>query len=35
MISSEKSRQNKEWIKTVLVGIDKGIVFAMLKHPMK
>ncbi len=35
IISSEKSRQNKEWIKTVLVGADKGIVFAMLKHPIE
>ena len=35
LIRSEKSRQNKEWIKTVLVGADKGIVFAMLKHPIE
>ena len=28
----EKSRQNKEWIKTVLIGSDKAVVFAMLKH---
>ncbi len=34
-IHSEKSRQNKEWMKTVLVGADKGIVFAMLKHPIE
>ncbi len=35
IISIEKSRQNKEWIKTILVGADKGIVFAMLKHPIE
>jgi hypothetical protein len=35
LIKSERSRQNKEWIKTVLVGADKGIVFAMLKHPIE
>ncbi len=35
IISCEKSRQNKEWIKTVLVGADKGLVFAMLKHPIE
>ena len=35
IISCEKSRQNKEWIKTILVGADKGIVFAMLKHPIE
>lgn len=33
-VSYEKSRQNKEWLKTVLVGTDQGIVFAMLKHPI-
>ena len=33
-INYEKSRQNKEWLKTVLVGSDHGIVFAMLKHPI-
>ncbi|HEY60746.1 MAG TPA: hypothetical protein G4N92_08730 [Anaerolineae bacterium] len=27
-----KSRQTKEWLKTVLIGSDKGIVFAMLKQ---
>lgn len=35
LIHTEKSRQNKEWLKTVLVGTDKGIVFAMLKHPIE
>jgi len=34
LIHSERSRQNKEWMKTVLIGADKGIVFAMLKHPV-
>ncbi len=33
-VSFEKSRQNKEWLKTVLIGTDQGIVFAMLKHPI-
>jgi hypothetical protein len=31
-ISFEKSRQNKEWVKTVLVGSDQAVVFAMLKQ---
>ena len=30
----EKSRQNKEWIKTVLIGSDQAVVFAMLKQPI-
>ena len=34
IIKFEKSRQNKEWLKTVLVGSDQGFVFAMLKHPL-
>jgi len=34
-ISFEKSRQNKEWLRTVLIGSDQGIVFAMLKHSIK
>jgi hypothetical protein len=33
-ISFTKSRQNKEWLKTVLVGTDHGFVYAMLKHPL-
>jgi hypothetical protein len=33
-ISFTKSRQNKEWFKTVLVGSDHGFVYAMLKHPL-
>ena len=33
-IRFEKSRQNKEWLKTVLVGTDYGFVYAMLKHPI-
>ncbi len=32
LIGYDKSRQNKEWLKTVLIGSDQGIVFAMLKH---
>ena len=32
IICFDKSRQNKEWLKTVLIGSDQGIVFAMLKH---
>ena len=32
LIRFEKSRQNKEWIKTVLIGSDQAVVFAMLKH---
>lgn len=32
LINYEKSRQNKEWLRTVLIGSDQGIVFAMLKH---
>ena len=34
LVHFEKSRQNKEWIKTVLIGSDQGIVFAMLKQPI-
>ena len=34
LVSFQKSRQNKEWLKTILVGSDQGIVFAMLKHPI-
>ncbi len=34
IITFEKSRQNKEWLKTLLVGSDQGFVFAMLKHPL-
>lgn len=34
IIKFEKSRQNKEWLKTVLIGSDQGLVFAMLKHPL-
>jgi len=32
LVTSHKSRQNKEWLKTVLVGADQGIVFALLKQ---
>lgn len=34
LVSYQKSRQNKEWLRTILVGSDQGIVFAMLKHPI-
>ncbi len=34
MISAEKKRSNKEWIKTVLVGADGGLVFALLRQPI-
>ncbi len=34
LIRFEKGRQNKEWIKTVLIGSDQAVVFAMLKHPI-
>jgi hypothetical protein len=33
-ISYEKCRQNKEWVKTILVGSDQAVVFAMLKQPI-
>lgn len=32
LVEYDKSRQNKEWLKTVLIGTDQGVVFAMLKH---
>lgn len=31
-ISIERKRSNKEWIKTVLVGADGGLVFALLRQ---
>jgi HrpA-like RNA helicase len=31
-VSYERSRQNKEWVKTVLIGSDQAVVFAMLKQ---
>jgi hypothetical protein len=31
-IKAEKRRSNREWIRTILVGADGGIVFAMLKQ---
>jgi hypothetical protein len=31
-ISSDSRRQSREWIRTVLVGSDGGVVFAMLKQ---
>ncbi len=33
-ISAEKKRSNKEWIKTVLIGADGGLVFALLRQPI-
>jgi hypothetical protein len=32
VISSDTQRASRDWIRTVLVGSDGGIVFAMLKH---
>jgi N12 class adenine-specific DNA methylase len=32
IISSDSRRQSREWIRTVLVGSDGGLVFAMLKQ---
>ncbi|MCX6054585.1 MAG: hypothetical protein NTZ74_06695 [Chloroflexi bacterium] len=32
MICADKQRKNKEWIRTVLVGADGGLVFALLKQ---
>ncbi len=32
LIQAEKRRSNREWIRTVLVGTDGGLVFAMLKQ---
>jgi hypothetical protein len=32
LIQVEKRRSNREWIRTVLVGADGGVVFAMLKQ---
>ena len=33
-IQPQKKRSNKEWIKTVLVGADGGLVFALLRQPI-
>lgn len=33
-ISTTKRRSNREWMKTVLVGTDGGIVIALLKQPV-
>lgn len=33
-ISPQRKRTNKEWIKTVLVGADGGMVFALLRQPI-
>jgi hypothetical protein len=32
IIRAEKRRANREWIRTVLIGADGGVVFAMLKQ---
>jgi hypothetical protein len=32
LIEPEKKRSNREWIRTLLIGADGGIVFAMLKQ---
>lgn len=32
LIKPEKKRSNREWIRTLLIGADGGIVFAMLKQ---
>jgi len=33
-IQPQKRRSNREWIKTILVGVDGGIVIALLKQPV-
>ena len=33
-IQPQKKRSNREWIKTILVGVDGGIVIALLKQPI-
>jgi hypothetical protein len=32
IIQTKKRRSSREWIRTVLIGSDGGVVFAMLKH---
>jgi hypothetical protein len=32
LIQPEKKRSNREWIRTLLIGTDGGVVFAMLKQ---
>lgn len=32
ILKIEKRRQNREWIRTILIGADGGVVFAMLKQ---
>jgi len=34
LINAQKSRQNKEWLKTVLIGTDQALVLALLKQPV-
>jgi hypothetical protein len=33
-IMCEKRKQNREWIRTALIGSDGGVVFAMVKQPV-
>ena len=33
-LSIEKRRQNREWIRTTLIGSDGGLVFVMSKQPV-
>jgi hypothetical protein len=33
-ITPQKKRSNKEWIKTVLLGADGALVFALLRQPI-
>ena len=32
IVTSEKCRQSREWMRTALIGIDQGVVFGMLKQ---
>jgi len=34
LLSIEKQRQNKEWIRTTFIGSDSGLVFVMSKQPV-
>jgi len=34
IVRAEKRRSTREWIRTALIGVDGGIVFAMLKQPI-
>jgi len=35
IVTSEKCRQSREWMRTALLGVDNGIVFGMLKQNIK